>query len=221
MANSLTELVEELIREGYLKSPEIIDAFCKIDRADFVLPEFRKEAYENYPLPIGYGQTISQPLTVAFMLELLEPRKGEVILDVGAGSGWQATLLGQIVGDRLSSGKSKRGKVIAIERIPELAEIARANIGKYNFIDKKIVEVVCGDGAAGAPRNFLPARGFDKIIAAATAEKIPCAWKNQLKIGGRIVAPVGCDILKIDKTSENDFKTEKYHGFVFVPLITN
>lgn len=218
MANSLVELVGKLIQEGYLRSPEIINAFYKIDRADFVPPELKDKAYENYPLPIGYSQTISQPLTVAFMLELLEPQRGEIILDIGAGSGWQSALLGQIVSGE-SSDKSKIGKVIAIERIPELAKFARVNVGKYSFISKKIVEIICGDGAIGAPKNFLPEGGFDKIIAAAAAKEIPEIWKNQLKIGGRIVAPLNQDIVKIDKVSVDDFRIEKYHGFIFVPLV--
>lgn len=222
MANSLSKLIDELVKEGYLKTPAIIDAFYKIDRADFVPQEFKKEAYENYPLPIGYGQTISQPLTVAFMLELLEPKQGEIILDIGAGSGWQSALLGQIVAGEITAQnqKLKRGKVIAIERMPELAEIARTNISKYNFINKKIVELVCSNGALGAPKNFLPKKGFDKIIAAAAAQEIPEAWKKQLKIGGRIVAPINQSIVKLDKLSENNFKTERYYGFVFVPLVT-
>ena len=122
------ELIKNLIEDGYLKTPNIIEAFRAIDRADFVLPEYRSEAYGNYPLPITGGQTISQPLTVAFMLELLEPQLGEKILDIGAGSGWQTTLLAEIIG--------AIGVIVAIERIPELCDFAQKNIDKYGFIKR-------------------------------------------------------------------------------------
>ena len=112
-------LVKELISSGYLKTPEIIDAFQKIDRKDFVSDEYKDRAYVNAPLPIGYGQTISQPLTVAFMLELLQPEKGNKILEIGSGSGWQTALLARVVGDE--------GRVFAIELIPELEQFGRKN----------------------------------------------------------------------------------------------
>ena len=107
-------LIESLIKDGYLKTQQVIDAFKKIDRTNFVPEECKGNACVNVPLPIGFNQTISQPLTVAFMLELLEPKAGEKILDVGAGSGWTAGLLAQLVGEN--------GKVIAIERIPSEAD---------------------------------------------------------------------------------------------------
>ena len=111
-------LIDSLIKDGYLKTPEIIEAFKAIDRANFVSNELKGDAYLNVPLSIGFGQTISQPLTVAFMLELLQPKKGEKILDVGAGSGWTIALLAFIVGDPPAGG----GKIIGVERIPELKE---------------------------------------------------------------------------------------------------
>ena len=117
-------LIDSLIKDGYLKTPEIIEAFKAIDRANFVSNELKGDAYLNVPLSIGFGQTISQPLTVAFMLELLQPKKGEKILDVGAGSGWTIALLAFIVGDPPAGG----GKIIGVERIPELKEMAEKNI---------------------------------------------------------------------------------------------
>src|SRR3989344_5326068 len=109
MTNSA--LLRELIQGKYLKTPRLINAFLAIDRKDFVPPDLSDQAYDNEPLPIGYGQTISQPLTVAFMLEELSPKPGEKILDIGAGSGWQTALLAYIV-----SGSKAQGKVVAIER---------------------------------------------------------------------------------------------------------
>lgn len=214
-------LIKELIADGYLKTPSIIEAFKMIDRKDFVraVPfdgaslaplgreETINEAYENYPLAIGFGQTISQPLTVAFMLELLEPKTDEKILDVGAGSGWQTALLAQIVGEQ--------GKIFAIERIPELKKFAEENIAKYENL-KNNTRIILGDGAKG----YESEAPYDKIIVAATANEIPQAWKDQLKMGGRIVAPVGQSIIVLNKIGQNQFAQKQYFGFNFVPLIT-
>ncbi|MEE8131582.1 MAG: protein-L-isoaspartate(D-aspartate) O-methyltransferase [Candidatus Paceibacterota bacterium] len=201
-------LINSLIKDGYLKTPEIIEAFKAVDRLDFVTEEYKKDAYVNAALPISSGQTISQPLVVAFMIELLAPKQGEKILDIGAGSGWKAAILAQIVG----SG----GRVISIERIPELADMAKENISKYNFIEKGIVEVILGDGSKG----YEEEAPFDKIIAGATAAgEIPEEWKEQLKIGGRIVAPVDNSIVIIDKISKDKYDRKEHFGFVFVPLI--
>lgn len=200
-------LIKELIEDGYLKTAAIIEAFQKIDRIDFVPKAAKGEAYGNYPLAIGHGQTISQPLTVAFMLELLEPKAGEKILDIGSGSGWQTALLAQIVGEQ--------GKVIAIERVAELKNMTEQNVAKYNFIEKGIVEVMEGDGSQG----YEPMAPFDKIIAAAAAQEVPENWKKQVKVGGRIVTPVGNSIYVLDKTAADEFSEKQYFGFSFVPLI--
>ncbi len=205
------ELIRDLIAEGYLKTSTLVSAFRAIDRKDFVLPEYAGEAYGNYPLPIGFGQTISQPLTVAFMLELLAPRAGEKILDIGSGSGWQTALLAHVV----SGGGNAHGRVTAMERISELKAMTERNVEKYGFVTRGIVRAVLGDGskgyAAGAP--------YDKIIAAAAGGEIPAAWREQLRPGGRIVAPVRESVVAMDKTKKGDFKIREYHGFSFVPLV--
>jgi protein-L-isoaspartate(D-aspartate) O-methyltransferase len=202
-------LTDSLIKEGWLKTPEIISAFRKIKRADFLPEEIRNLAELNEALPIGKGQTISQPLVVAFMLELLEPQKGEKILDVGYGSGWTSALLAEIVG--------KEGKVIALEVVPDLAEFGRKNIEKYSFVKNGIAEFVCADGSKGYEKEAP----FDKILASATAAaRIPDAWKRQLKVNGRIVAPVDSSIWLLVKKGENEFEQKEHPGFVFVPLIT-
>lgn len=204
------DLINSLINDGYLKTPVIIEAFKAIDRQDFVSSENKSEAYVNAPLSIGFGQTISQPLTVAFMLELLEPKAGDKILDIGCGSGWQTALLAQIAGES--------GKVIGIERIPELKEMTEANIAKYGFLSKGVAEIILSDGSKGYKKEAH----YDKIIAAAAAkESIPEEWKKQLKIGGRIVAPVENSIIVIDKVGKNEYSQKEYFGFSFVPLITN
>jgi len=251
-------LVDELTSDGWLKSPHIIEAFKTIKRADF-LPDDLKELTEfNEALAIGYGQTISQPLVVAFMLELLSPQPGEKILDIGSGSGWTTALLAFILSGgelnekvnpvrkgkpldstvpsemgselylsqpsqeaELSNGvKSKNekpnGKIIAIEIVPELCEFGKQNVAKYNFIEKGIVEFLCTDGSKGYEKEAP----FDKILASASVqEKIPEPWKKQLKVGGRIVAPVENSIWLLGKKGENEFEETEYPGFVFVPLV--
>jgi len=206
-------LIDDLIKEGWLKTPGIIEAFRKIKRVDF-LPEDAKDLAElNEALPIGNGQTISQPLVVAFLLEQLNPQPGDKILDVGSGSGWTSALLGEIVGEK--------GKVIAIEVIPKLKEFGEKNVAKYNFLKKGIVEFICTDGSKGYEKEAP----FDKILASATAEKLPQAWKEQLKIGGRIVVPIGNSIWLFIKNppagGEEKFEETEYPGFVFVPLVSN
>jgi len=200
-------LIDSLVREGWLKTPRIIEAFEKIKRIDFLTENLKNLSELNEALPIGHNQTISQPLVVAFMLELLEAREGEKILDVGSGSGWTSALLAQIVG--------KKGKVIGMEIVPELAEFGRKNIEKYNFIKKGIVKIICGDGSKGYQKEAP----FDKILVSAEAKKCYQAWKEQLKIGGKIVVPISSSIWLFVKKSEENFKEKEYPGFVFVPLI--
>ncbi|MGC8775782.1 MAG: protein-L-isoaspartate O-methyltransferase [Minisyncoccia bacterium] len=211
--NTNNELIKKLIHDGILKTQLIIEAFKEIDRINFVLESYKKEAYENYPLPIGFGQTISQPLTVAFMLELLNPCPGEKILEIGAGSGWLTALLAYCVSK--TNNLKHASKVIAIERIKELKELAEKNISKYNFIKKGIVEIILGDGS----RGYFKEAPYDKIIASAAAEKLPVIWKKELKIGGKIVAPIHNAIEVHHKLDEDDFDVKVYKGFSFVPLV--
>ena len=169
----MSALIDYLIKQGHLKTKAIIKAFRIVKRRDFIPEEFKDSAELDSPLSIGHGQTISQPLVVAFMLELLQPNSGEKILDIGSGSGWTSSLLAQIVGEK--------GKIVAIEIIPELVEFGRKNISRYNFTNKGIVKIVCGDGSIGLAEEAP----FDKILASASAKELPLAWKQQLKATNR------------------------------------
>ncbi len=224
MTEDYENLINSLINDNYLKTPEIIEAFKAIDRADFVLNEYKSEAYVNAPLPIGFGQTISQPLTVAFMIELLQPKAGEKILEIGAGSGWQTAILAYITNKQGQSGKAglsievRSPNIIAIEHIPELREMAEKNVAKYNFIKNEVVKVIAADGS----RGYKKEAPYNKIIAGAAASgEVPADWCKQLKIGGRIVAPVENSIVVIDKTEKNKCDKKEYFGFSFVPLISH
>ena len=200
------ELIAELIKAGYLKTQPVIEAFKAIDRKDFLPEDLQNQAYENTALPIGEKQTISQPLVVAFMLELLELKPGGKILEIGTGSGWNTALMAKIIGGQ--------GKIYSIERIEALHDFAKKNISKYEFA-AGVVELILGDGSKG----FSGGAPYDKIIAAASGKEIPPAWKEQLKIVGRIVSPVKDSIVVIDKLTKDKFETKQYFGFAFVPLV--
>ena len=206
---SQNSLTQELVKKAVLKTALIINAFKKTDRADFVLSDFKKEAYRDYPLPIGYNVTISQPTTVAFMLELLEPKKGDKILDIGSGSGWTTELLSQIVG--------KKGKVFGVEIIPELVEFGRKNLSKYNKknVFYKNAEIILSEKNI---LGFSKKAPFDKILVSAMAKKLPKELVNQLSISGILVIPIKNSIWRIDKISENEIKEKEFYGFNFVPL---
>ena len=199
------ELIQELISQGYLKTPTIITAFNKIRRRDFLPPDLMGEESVNTPLPIGHGQTISQPLTVAFMLELLNPKLGQKILDIGSGSGWTTAMLAEIVGPK--------GRVFGIERKAELKEFGQENTAKYYFSN---VEFFCQDGTKGLPKRAP----FARIIVSAAAFEIPQALKEQLEINGRLVIPTADqDIRLIERINKDKYKENIYPGFVFVPLV--
>lgn len=201
------KLVNELATEGTLVTPEIIETFKKIDRINFLPKELKIQAGVNTALPIGFEQTISQPFTVAFMLELLKPEKGQKILDIGSGSGWQTALLAEIVGSK--------GRVVAMEIVSELKEEGEQNVKQFGFNN---IDFILGDGSKG----FAKEAPFDRIIGAAAIPKVPQALKDQLKIGGRMVLPVGTtdqEIVLITRESEKEFHEEHFPGFVFVPMI--
>ena len=203
------KLVESLIAEGILKTPEVIRAFLKVPREEFVPPELRDYAYDDRPLPIGYGQTISAPHMVAIMTEELGPRRGDKVLEVGTGSGYQAAILAEIV--------KPEGHVWTIERVKELVIFARNNLRRTGY--DRYVTVVHGDGSLGLPEHAP----YDKIIVTAAAPSIPENLVKQLKPTGRMVIPVGgqyYQVLKIvSKDEHGNVKVSNSVPCIFVPLI--
>ncbi|OHA72005.1 MAG: protein-L-isoaspartate O-methyltransferase [Candidatus Wildermuthbacteria bacterium RIFCSPLOWO2_01_FULL_47_18] len=203
------QLLNHLLEEDWIKTPRIIEAFRSIDRKDFVQDETKLLAYFDEALSIGSNQTISQPSVVAFMLEELNPQEGERILDVGAGSGWTSALLAVIVGPR--------GKVIALDIVSKVVKFGTKNLSKYNFIKRGIVEYICQDADIG----YKAKAPFDRILVSAALpnRKLPDAWKEQLRIEGKIVVPYRDCIWVLTKKSEQEFEEKEYPGFVFVPFV--
>lgn len=210
MYNWTHEHLLEVLTTGknpVLTDPLLINAFKNIDRKDFVPEEQKELAYADKPIEIGYGQTISQPTVVAKMLAALRPREGKKYLDIGAGSGYAAALLAFIAGDS--------GKVYAIERNQLLADFARENIERYPQISPR-VEVVFKDGSQG----LVEKAPYDYIHAAAAFTEIPQTIKNQLTVGGKLIAPTAKDDLRlIERVSPTDFDERTFEGYLFVPII--
>jgi protein-L-isoaspartate(D-aspartate) O-methyltransferase len=197
------QLAESIQQKG-IKDQRIIDAIGKIPRHVFMDSSFDNFAYRDVPFPIGAGQTISQPYTVAFQTELLEIKKGEKVLEVGTGSGYQACVLVEL-----------GAKVFSIERQKLLYDKTRQLLTELNYN----VKTFYGDGYKGLP-TFAP---FDKILITAGAPDVPSDLLKQLKIGGLMVIPVGGEegqkMIKIEKISENEFARSQHGDFAFVPLL--
>ena len=198
-------MVEEQLREHGISDPRVLDAMGKVPRDEFVPPDLRDAAYEDGPLPIGYGQTISQPFTVAFMCQALQLTGTEKVLEIGAGSGYSAAVLSLLA-----------QSVFTVERVAGLAEQARERLARLGYAN---VDVIAADGTLG-----LPAKApFDAIVVTAGAETLPDAYVRQVRIGGRIVIPIG--EYRYNKTmyrftrQEEELRIDNLGSFAFVPLI--
>ncbi len=204
---TLDQIVNHLQQKGLLDDPSLKQAFLSVDRRNFVKEEFRGYAYLDRPLPIAENQTISQPTTVAFLLNLLDVQKGQRVLDIGAGSGWTSCLLSFLVGDK--------GIVDAFEINRQVGEVGLKNVENFNVsnINYRIADL-------SQKMDELPA--YDRILSGAAFEKVPDKLLGKLKINGILVIPTQeNDIKKITRLAKDDFKQEIFPGFVFVPFVEN
>ena len=194
------------LRARGIGSPLVLEAMGRVPRERFIPERMKDCAYDDGPLPIGAGQTISQPYIVALMTEALDLEGGERVLDIGTGSGYAAAVLGCIASE-----------VFSIERVRELADRAARTLAAEGFDN---VRVRCGDGTIGWSEH----QPFDGIIVAAGAPSVPESLKHQLAVGGHLVIPVGSEhsvqsLERITRLTENEFRTEDLGAVRFVPLI--
>lgn len=199
-------MVDRQIAGRGLDDPALLAAFRAVPREDFVSGDYADYAYQDSPLPIESGQTISQPYIVALTIYAAGIRPGAKVLEVGAGSGYAAAVIGQIADE-----------VIAVERHRELVELAQLRMRRLGYSNVQIVE---GDGTLGWPKEAP----FDAIVAAASGSHVPQSWIAQLKPGGRIVMPIGephkvQTLLKVTKREDGSLAQEDLGGVRFVPLI--
>jgi len=200
------ETMVEAIRRRGLDSPALLAAFRAIPREEFISSDYAELAYADGPLPIESGQTISQPYIVALMIDAADIGPGDKILEIGAGSGYAACVIGQIAGE-----------VIAIERHRELARLAQERVDRLGYANVHIAE---GDGTLGCPAEAP----FDAIIASASGSHVPSVLVDQLKPGGRIVMPIGDPhavqtLVKVKKQQGGTVGREDLGTVRFVPLI--
>ena len=205
-ADERRRMVEEQLVPRGIDNPRVLSAFRTVPREEFIDPQYQKLAYIDSPLMIGEGQTVSQPFTVAMMTQLLELKATDKVLEIGTGSGYQAAILSEIV---------KEGQVFTVERFSNLAESARKTLKNLKRLN---IEVILGDGTKGLPKE-VP---FDAIIVTAAAPEVPQPLIDQLKIGGRLVMPVGGEwhqeMVRLTKTEEG-IERENFGGYRFVPLV--
>jgi protein-L-isoaspartate(D-aspartate) O-methyltransferase len=199
-------MVDRQLRKRGITDRAILDAFLEVPREAFVGEDYAHLAYGDHPLPIEAGQTISQPYIVALTIEAAGIGPGDKVLEVGAGSGYAAAVIGRIA-----------ARVIAIERQHDLVEIARERIERLGYGNVEIVE---GDGTRGCP-DQAP---FDAIVAAASGSHVPNAFIEQLAEGGSIVMPLGSpgwtqELVKVTRQADGTIATENLGGVRFVPLI--
>lgn len=205
-----TELREQMVRRQIeargITNPAILAAFRQVPREEFISGDYKQSAYDDHPLPIESGQTISQPYIVAVMIEAADIRPGDTVFEVGAGSGYAAAVIGRIA-----------DRVIAIERQAELAQIAARRMEKLGYSNVRIIE---GDGTRGCP-DEAP---FDAILAAASGSHVPETLIGQLAPGGRLVMPIGGQgwaqqLVKVTKSEDGSIRRENLGAVRFVPLI--
>lgn len=199
-----TRMVNDQIRQRGIANRAVLDAFLQIPRHCFVPQQYQTEAYSDHPLPLDYGQTISQPYIVALMTELADLQGGEQVLEIGTGSGYQAAILSCLC-----------RQVDTVERVPQLARQAQQVLEELSIMN---VHVHIGDGTLGYP----PAAPYDVILVTAGAPQVPTPLKQQLKQKGRLILPVGdrwVQELQMWTLKAGDFSKASIIPVVFVPLL--
>lgn len=199
-------MVKRQIAGRGVRSALVLDAMRKVPRERFLPRGQGVFAYDDSPLPIGDGQTISQPYIVAYMAESLALEGGEKVLEIGTGSGYAAAVLAEIAAE-----------VYTIERIEGLATMARTVLDELGYTN---VHVQCGDGTLGWPEEAP----YDGIVVSAGSPDVPDTLKHQLKTGGRLIIPIGRskayqELIRVTRIAENDFQTEDLLSVRFVPLV--
>lgn len=190
---------------GEIADPKVVSAMSRVKRELFLPEHLQSRAYDDTPLPIGLGQTISAPHMVAIMCSILELEPGMTVLEVGGGSGYHAAVMAELVGHS--------GHVYSVERMSELVEYARENLERAGI---RNVTMILSDGSLGLPEHAP----YDRISVAATAPDVPEPLKQQLKRGGKMVIPVGRNYQELYLvTRKNGFSIERKMGVIFVPLI--
>ncbi len=203
-----------------LQNSLIKEAFRDIDRADFLDEDYVPEAYEDYAVPIGFGQKIGKPTVTAFMLELLGTERGDQVLTIGSGSGWSTALLAHMVGSE--------GQVVATEIVPELVIKTEENIEKYDFLNVQVIQATKNE--IGLFQDVQ----YDRILVNAATDAIPEELIAQLKVGGILVIPINDSLFQVRKiaeteeisegdeenedTREEQIEVNEYPGFSFDPL---
>ncbi len=209
-------LVSSLVSQGILQSQKVIDAMLHVPRTKFLPENVQPDSAVDAPLPIGFGQTISAPHMVSIMNEALQLEVGHHVLEIGAGSGWHAATLAELVAPKTAP-QSERGHIYSVEIIQPLAEIARRNILNAGFGD--CVTVINGDGSKGHPEKAP----YDRVVVTAAAPYVPKPLLDQLKAGGVMVIPVGRisfyqTLIRLTKGEDGKIKQEDLGGVAFVPL---
>ena len=209
-------LIDSLVRQGILRSPKVINAMRAVPRTKFLSPESRSYDAVDTPLPIGFGQTISAPHMVSIMNEALQLDVGQKVLEVGAGSGWHAATIAEIIAPK-DAPRSEWGRVYTVEIVQGLAETARRNIMNVGYSDR--VTIIMGDGSKG----YAEKAPYDRILVTAAAPDVPKPLMDQLKLGGIMLIPVGSvsmfqTLWKLTKGTDGKLKEENLGGVAFVPL---
>jgi protein-L-isoaspartate(D-aspartate) O-methyltransferase len=210
------KLIDNLVKQGILRTPAVIQALHRVPRSKFLPIDVQEYASTDTPLPIGFGQTISAPHMVAIMDEALQLEVGHCVLEVGAGSGWHAATVAEIVAPT-EAPRSEWGHVFAVEVVRPLADIARKNIMNAGYGDR--VTIINNDGSKGYPEKAP----FDRILVTAAAPAVPIPLLDQLKIGGVLLVPVGSPflfqtLLRLTKHTDGKIVEENQGSVAFVPL---